>query len=73
MLELLPMSPWTLNLAFFVFRPSHSEMHTKTTAHNDGRIVKSPASGFSTNLAGVNADVHIVFGPLSKQMRLLHL
>ena len=36
-----------------------AEMHTETTAHEDGRDDKSPASGFSTDLAGVNADVHI--------------
>ena len=36
-----------------------AEMHTETTAHEDGRVAGSPASGFSTDLADVNADVHI--------------
>ena len=36
-----------------------AEMHTETTARDDDRVVESPASGFSTDLAGVNADVHI--------------
>ena len=36
-----------------------AEMHTEATAHEDGRVAGSPASGFSTDLADVNADVHI--------------
>ena len=36
-----------------------AEMHTETTAHDDGRVVKSLASVFSTDLAVVKADLHI--------------
>ena len=36
-----------------------AEMHTEATAHEDGRVAGSPASGFSTDLADVNTDVHI--------------
>ena len=36
-----------------------AELHTETTAHIDSLVVESPACGFSTGLASVNADVHI--------------
>ena len=36
-----------------------AEMHAETTVLEDGRVAGSPASGFSTDLADVNADVHI--------------
>ena len=36
-----------------------AKLHTETTAHVDDRAVESPACGFSTDLAGVNANVHI--------------
>ena len=34
-------------------------MHTETTAHGDDGVAESPASGFLTDLAKVDADVHI--------------
>ena len=45
-------------LRVFVIGPVTAEMHTETTVHEDSRVNESPAIGFSTDLAGVNADVH---------------
>ena len=47
-----------LGLRVFVIGLVTAEMHTETTVHEDGRVNGSPAMGFSTDLAGVNADVH---------------
>ena len=36
-----------------------AKMHSETTAHVDGLVVESPASGFLTDFAVDSADVHI--------------
>ena len=36
-----------------------AERHTETTAHDDGRVVESPASGFLSDFFDVSANVHI--------------